>query len=55
MVAYAGEPLGAIYRTARPGGRRQPRLAQPARLRATEWLKGAPPELRSLNRPSDLE
>ena len=55
VVAYRGEPLGAIY---------QPHVARFARggslkglLDAldVEWLEDAPRELRSLNRPSDLE
>lgn len=55
VVAYEGEPLGALY---------EPSVAQRARggslkgLLAeldVEWLGAAPSALRSLNRPSDLQ
>lgn len=54
VVAYEGEPLGALYK---------PQLALPdggSLMEAldgldVEWLPGPRPELRSLNRPSDLE
>ena len=54
VVAYEGEPLGAIYRTdlvLPEGGSLKALLADVD----TEWLPGPRPELRSLNRPSDLE
>lgn len=60
VVAYIGQPLGAIYRTGLATIARE-RIDEDASLRGllgavdTEWLEGAPPELRSLNRPSDLE
>ncbi len=54
VVAYEGEPLGAIYRTdlALPQGGSLFGALQDLDV---EWLPGPRPELRSLNRPSDLE
>ena len=53
VVAFEGEPLGALYQphVTADGGSLLALLASVD----TEWLKGAPPELRSLNRPSDLD
>jgi molybdenum cofactor guanylyltransferase len=53
VVAYAGEPLGALYQphVSADGGSLMALLASVD----TEWLPNAPPELRSLNRSADLE
>ena len=58
VVAYAGQPLGALYRTALAPVA-QARLAEDASLRGllaavdTTWLDGDPPALRSLDTPED--
>ena len=55
VVAFRGEPLGALYAT------RLAKQATGGSLMAlldrvdTEWLVGPREELRSLNRPSDLQ
>lgn len=55
VVAYEGEPLGALYAANvaqhAHGGSLMALLAQVD----TRWLPGPRPELRSFNRPSDLE
>lgn len=53
VVAFSGEPLGALYKphVVAEGGSLMALLAQVDTL----WLPGPRPELRSLNRPSDLE
>lgn len=54
VVAFDGEPLGAIYRTGLrvPGGGS---LRGWLETLDVEWLAGPRSELRSLNRPSDLQ
>jgi molybdenum cofactor guanylyltransferase len=57
VVAFAGEPLGALYATrlARTTEQRDGSLKGFLETVDTEWLDGRRAELRSLNRPSDLQ
>ncbi len=57
VVAFAGEPLGALYATrlANITEQREGSLKGFLATVDTEWLPGPRAELRSLNRPSDLE
>lgn len=55
VVAFEGEPLGALYDTRVAGVAREGSLMALLASVDTEWLPGARAELRSLNRPSDLQ
>ena len=55
VVAFEGEPLGALYARAVAGHARGGSLMRLLASVDTEWLPGPRPELRSLNRPSDLQ
>ena len=55
VVAFRGEPLGALYATRLASHASRGSLMALLETVDTEWLAGPRAELRSLNRPSDLQ